>query len=111
MLQPKPSKSNNSRQKLPRKNLLWEDKKTLRKAVKMDTHNDPENEVSELQNSHKPTAEIIDYREGHFKDNAKIRLEQTNDPILRNLRARIEGEPYDETEFTQDYRHIHYLKL
>ena len=76
----------------------------------METHNDPENEVSELQNFHKPTAGTIDYRKGHFKDNTKIRLEQNNDPVLRNLRARIEGQSYDETEFTQDYRYKHYLQ-
>ena len=65
--------------------------------------------MSELQNFHKPTAGTVDYREGHFKENAKIRLEQNNDPVLRNLRARTEGEPYDEAAFTQDYRYKHYL--
>ena len=52
--------------------------------------------MSELQNFHKPTAGTVDYREGHFKGNAKIHLEQNNDPVLRNLRDRIEGESYDE---------------
>ena len=61
--------------------------------------------MSELQNFHKPTAGKIAYREGHFKDNAKIRLQRNNDPVLRNLRAKIEGEPYDETALTQDYRY------
>ena len=64
----------------------------------------------ELKIFHEPTAGTVDYREGHFKDNAKIRLEQNNDPVLRNLRARIESESYDETEFTQDYRNKHYLQ-
>ena len=73
------------------------------KTAKDETHNEPENEVSELQNVHKPTAGTVDYRDGHLKDNAKIRLEQNNDPVLGNLRARIEGESYDESEFTQDY--------
>ena len=77
---------------------------------KTETHNEPENEVSELQTFHKPTAGTINYREGHFKDNAKIRLEQNNDEVLRNLRAKIEGEPFDETQFTQDYRYKHYLQ-
>ena len=49
----------------------------------METHIDPENEVSELQNFHKPTAGAIDYRERHLGDNAKIRLEQNNDPVIR----------------------------
>ena len=66
--------------------------------------------MSELQNFDKPTAGTVDYREGHFKGNAKIRLEQNNDPGLPNFRARIEGELYDETEFTQDYRYKHYLQ-
>ena len=47
----------------------------------------------ELQTFHKPTAGTINYREGHLKDNAKIRLEQNNDEVLRNLRAKIEGNP------------------
>ena len=64
----------------------------------------------ELQTFHKPTAGTINYREGHLKDNAKIRLEQNNDEVLGNLRAKIEGEPYDKTEFTQDYRYKHYLQ-
>ena len=89
----------------PTEQQLWEEKDALRKAAKTETHNDPENEVSELQNFHKPTAGTINYREGHFKDNAKIRLEQNNDPVLRNLRAK-----FDETEFTQDYRYKHYLQ-
>ena len=81
---------------------LWEEKETLHKRAKMETRNGPENEVSELQNFHKLSAGTIDCREGHFKDNSKIRLEQNNDQVLCNLRAKIEGEPYD-TEFTQSY--------
>ena len=94
----------------PTEQQLWEEKETLRRIAKEESHNEPENEVSELQNFHKPTAGTIDYREGHFKDNAKIRLEQNNDPVLRNLRAKIQGEPYDETALTQDYRYKHYLQ-
>ena len=44
------------------------------------------NEVSQFQNFQKPTAGTIDCREGHFQNNAKIRLEPNNDPELRNLR-------------------------
>ena len=66
--------------------------------------------MSELQNFNKPTAKTIDYREGHFKDNAKIRLEQNNDPVLRNLRYKKEDEAYDETALIQDYRYKHYLQ-
>ena len=78
-------------QDIPTEQQLWEEKETLRRIAKEETHTEPENEVPELQNYHKPTAGTIDYREGHFKDNAKIRLEQNNDPVLRNLRAEIEG--------------------
>ena len=97
-------------EEVPSEQQLWEEKESLRKTAKDETHNEPENEVSELQNFHKPTAGTIDYREGHFKDNAKIRLEQNNDPVLCNLRANIQGEPYDETVLTQDYRYKHYLQ-
>ena len=94
----------------PTEQQLWEEKEAIRQSAKTETHNEPENEVFELQTFHKPTAGTINYREGHFKDNAKIRLEQNNDEILRNLRAKIEGELYDETQFTQDYRYKHYLQ-
>ena len=94
----------------PTEQQLWEEKEAIRQSAKTETHNEPENEVSELQTFHKPTAGTINYREGHFKDNAKIRLEQNNDEVLRNLRAKIEGEPFDETQFTQDYRYKHYLQ-
>ena len=95
----------------PSEQQLWEEKESLRQIAKEETHNEPENEVSELQNFHEPTAGTVDYREGHFKDNAKICLEQNNDPVLRNHPARIAGESYDETEFTQDYRYKHYLQI
>ena len=94
----------------PSEQQLWEEKESLRKTAKEETHNEPEYEVSELQYFQKPTAGTVDYRERHFKDNAKIRLEQNNDPVFCNLRARIAGESYDETEFTQDYRYKHYLQ-
>ena len=96
----------------PTEQQLWEEKEAIRRSAKAktETHNEPENEVFELQTFHKPTEGTINYREGHFKDNAKIRLEQNNDEVLRNLRAKIEGEPYDETQFTQDYRYKHYLQ-
>ena len=94
----------------PTEQQLWEEKEAIRQSAKTETHNEPENEVFELQTFHKPTAGTINYMEGHFKDNAKIQLEQNNDEVLRNLRAKIEGEPYDETQFTQDYRYKHYLQ-
>ena len=95
---------------IPTEQHLREEKNTIRTMARTETHKDPENEVSELQTFHKPTAGTINYREGHFKGNAKIRLEQNNDQVLRNLRYKLEGEPYDETESTQDYRYKHYLQ-
>ena len=89
---------------IPTEQQLWKETNTIRSMARTETHNDPENEVSELQTFHKLTAGTINYREGHFKDNVKICLEQNNDQVLRNLRYKLEGEPYDETEFTQDYR-------
>ena len=59
----------------PTEQQLWEEKEATRQSAKTATHNEPENEVFELQTFHKPTAGTINYREGHFKDNAKIRLE------------------------------------
>ena len=47
---------------------------------------------------------------GYFRDNARIRLEQNNDIVLRNLRAKIEGEPFDENDLASDYRYHHYLQ-
>ena len=51
---------------------LWEQKDNTRSQAQTETHNEPENEITELQNFHKPTAGTIEYREGHFRDNAKI---------------------------------------
>ena len=87
----------------PTEQQQWQEKDILRNTAITEIHNDPENEGSKLQRFHKPTAGTIDYREGNFKDNAKIRLEQKNDPVLRSRRYKIEGQSYDETEFTQDY--------
>ena len=42
------------------------------------------------------------------KDTSKIT--QKFDQVLRNLRYKIEGEPYDETEFTHNYQYKHYLQ-
>ena len=97
-------------QDIPTEQQLWEEKETLRRIAKEESDNEPENEVSQIQKFHKPTAGTIDYREGHFEDNAKVRLEQNNDPVLRNLRAKIQGEPYDGTALTQDYSYKHYLQ-
>ena len=79
-----------------------EQKNTIRNQPQIETHNEPENEITELQSVHKPTTGTIDNRKGHFRDIAKFRLEQNIDPVLRNLRAKIEGEPFDESAFTQD---------
>ena len=89
---------------------LWEQKDNIRNQTQTETHNETENEITELLNFHKPNAGTIDYREGHFRDNAKIRLEQNNDQFLRNLRAKTEGELFDESAFTQDNRYQHYLQ-
>ena len=91
-------------------NQLWEEKQNTRNQAQIETHNDPENDVSELQQFHKPTSELISCSSGHFKDNARIRLEQNNDIVLRNLRAKIEGEPFDENELASDFRYQHYLQ-
>ena len=69
-------------QDTPTEQQLWEEKETSRRIAKEETDNEPENEVSELQKFHKTTAGTIDYREGHFKDNAKRRLAQNNDPVF-----------------------------
>ena len=92
------------------KNQLWEEKQNTRNQAQNETHNDPENDVSELQQFHKPTSGLISCSSGHFKDNARIRLEQNNDIVLRNLRAKIEGEPFDENELASDFRYQHYLQ-
>ena len=91
-------------------NQLWEEKQNTRNQAQNETHNDPENDVSELQQFHKPTSGLISCSSGHFKDNARIRLEQNNDIVLRNLRAKIEGEPFDENELASDFRYQHYLQ-
>ena len=87
-------------------NKLWEEKQNVRNQAQTETHNDPENHVTELQHFHKPTSGLNTCSEGQFRDNARIRPEQNNGIVLRNLRAKIEGNPFDEN----DYRYQHYLQ-
>ena len=89
---------------------LWEEKQNIRNQAQTETHNDPENAVSELQQFHKPSSGLVSCFSGYFKDNAKIRIEQKNDIVLRNLRAKLEGNPFDENELASDYRYQHYLQ-
>ena len=91
-------------------NQLWEEKQNIRNQAQIETHNDPENDVSELQQFHKPTPGLISCSSGHFRDNARIRLEQKNDIVLRNLRAKIEGHRFDENEIASYFRYQHYLQ-
>ena len=91
-------------------NKLWEEKQNVRNQAQTETHNDPENNVTELQQFHKPTSGLNTCSEGHFRDNARIKLEQNNDIVLRNLRAKIEGNPFDENDLASDYRYQHYLQ-
>ena len=91
-------------------NKLWEEKQNIRHQAQTETHNEPENNVTELQDFHKPTSGLNTCSEGHFRDNARIRLEQNNDIVLRNLRAKIEGNPFDENDLASDYRYHHYLQ-
>ena len=53
---------------------------------------------------------MISCSSGHFKDNARIRFEQNNDIVLRNLKEKLEGNPFDENELASDYRYQHYLQ-
>ena len=89
---------------------LWEEKQNIRNQAQTETHNEPETDVSELQQFHKHTSGLISISSGYFKDNARIRLEQNNDIVLRNLRAKLEGNPFDENELASEYRYQHYLQ-
>ena len=84
-------------------NQLWQEKHNVREQAQNETHNEPENDVNELQQFHKPTCGLISCSSGHFKDNARIRPEQNNDVVLRNLRAKLEGNPFDENELASDH--------
>ena len=89
---------------------IWEEKQNVRNQAQIGTHNEPKNAVSELQQFHKPTSRLILVSSGYFRDNARIRLEQNNDVVLRNLRAKIEGDSFDENELASAYRYHHYLQ-
>ena len=68
------------------------------------------NRKMKLHHFHKPTAGTMNNREGHFRADAKTGLEQNNDPVLRNLSAKIERKSFDKPAFTQDNRYRHYLQ-
>ena len=70
-------------------NQLWEEKQNVRNQAPTETHNDPENVVSELQQFHKPTSGLISVSSGYFRDNARIRLEQNNDLVLRKSKVTL----------------------
>ena len=89
-------------------NQLWQEKHNVREQAQNETHSEPENDVNELQQFHKPTSGLISCSSGHFKDNARITLEQNNDVVLRTLRAKLEGNPFDENELASDHRYQHY---
>ena len=91
-------------------NKLWEEKQNVRNQAQTETHIDPENNVTELQHFHKPTSGLNTCSEGHFRDNARITLEQNYDIVLRNLRAKVEGNPFDDNDLASDYRYQHYLQ-
>ena len=91
-------------------NQLWQEKLNVRNQAQNETHNEQENSVTELQNFHKPTSGLNTCSECHFKDYARIRLEQNNDIVLRSLRAKLEGDPFDENDLASDYRYQYYLQ-
>ena len=92
-------------------NQLWQEKLNVRNQAQNETHNEPENSVTELQSFHKPTSGLNTCSEGHFKIYARIRLERNNDIVLRNLRAKLEGYPFDENDLAFDYRYKHTFKI
>ena len=91
-------------------NQLWAEKRNIRNQAQTETNNEPKNTVSELQQFHKSTSGLISCSSGYFKDNARIRLDQNNDIVLRNLREKSEGNPFDENELASDYRYQHYIQ-
>ena len=80
------------------KNQLWEERQNIRNQAQTELHNDTENDVSELQQFHKPTPVLFSCSSGYFKDNARIRFVQNNNIVLRNLRAETEGNFFDDNE-------------
>ena len=69
----------------------WEAKDKIKNKAQNRNTQRTEYGITEIQNFHKSTAGTLNYREGHFRDNPKNRLEQTNDTVLRNLSSKIEG--------------------
>ena len=82
----------------------------MRNESQNETYNDPENSVTELRRFHKPTSGLNICSKGYFEDYARIRLEQNNDIVLRNLRAKIERKPFDESGVGSDYQYQPYLQ-
>ena len=79
-------------------NKLWEEKQNVRTQAQTEFHNGPENHDAKLQQFHRPTSGLNTCSEGHFRDNARNRLEQNKDIVLRNLRDKIERNPFDEND-------------
>ena len=80
----------------------------MRNQARNVPHNEPENDLTELQHFHQPTSGLNTCSAGHFRDNARIKLGQNNDVVLRNLRSKIKGNPFGENDLAFDYRYQHY---
>ena len=96
--------------KLRLKNNYRNIKQDIRDKAKFNAQNDTKHEIVQYQTFNRPTAGTHSYREGHFKDNARIRTEQNNNDDLRNLRNKLEGQQYNETQLNSDYRYKHHLQ-
>ena len=67
-------------------NQLLEEKQNNRNQAQTETHNDPENAVSERQQFHKPTSGLVSCSSGYFKESKEIEeiLDEFHDIFARH---------------------------
>ena len=58
-------------------NQIWQEELNVRNQAQNETHNEPGNSVTELQNFHEPTSGLNSCSEGHFKNYARTDLNKT----------------------------------
>ena len=78
-------------------NKLWEEKQNVRNQAQTETHNDPENAVSELQHFHKPTSGLISVSPGYFTNNARICLNKIRTLFLETSERKKKANPLTKT--------------
>ena len=83
-------------------------KQSRKKATEWVAHEEPSSMKPSIKEFTRIDGNTTSYSMHGIKANARIRVEQDVDLVLRNLKLKIPGRPYDEVLLTTDRRFKHY---